>query len=63
MAIKDFESSQDLLLGLGGEDGQVGANVREGHTIMRKPCGAALSSIGVMKRPVAVLVGLPIRQT
>ena len=34
MAIKDFESSQDLLLGLGGEDGQVGTDVCEGHTIM-----------------------------
>ena len=63
VAINDFESSQGLLLGLGGEDGQVGTNVCEGHTITRKPCGAAPSSVGVMKRPAAVLVGLPIRQT
>ena len=41
MAIKDFESSQGLLLGLGGEDGQVGTNVCEGHTIMRKPSHAS----------------------
>ena len=60
VAINDFESSQDLLLGLGGEEGQVGTSVCEGHTIMRKPCGATPSSIGVMKRPAAVLVGLPV---
>ena len=59
VAINDFESSQDLLLGLGGEDGQVGTNACEGHTIMRKPCGAAPSSTGVMKRPAAALVDLP----
>ena len=63
VAINDFERSHDLLLGLGGEEGQVGTNVCEGHTSMRKPCGAALSSIGVMQRPAAVLVGLPICQT